>query len=341
MYTHGNTHKSTYDNEEEEEHIQPWRHKYREKVEEAEKELRKQAEEQGDEAHQTSEQQQESPTNDDRGVLLSWYLAGHKDFKKMFDLMKQTEVFQDINKRFLAGQDNLIFESSANPALVPPFPSLGSAFARAPKGVHTIEGKTGRWVQVSQDHFIEGSHLTADPTFITKILTHESLHQVFRLAEDNEGIENYPNLRKHHIKQDSVQNIIKIFKNLNLEPPSFYEGDHELMAEAYVPTLVEGMQQFDELNKTEHSEDWYQAMAWWGSLERATDDYKKLPAATQARYKAITRNEYKYNKYLKSKALYTSKPTPAHRSKMEAAKKSIDQVLFNQTRKRDANEPIE
>ena len=92
------------------------------------------------------------------------------------------------------------------------------------------------------------------------------------------------------------------------------------------------MQQFDKQNGTTHSKDWYNAMAWFGSLQRATDDWKNMDATTKARYQTIIDNEQNYMGYLDAKATYKNNKTTANKAAMNTAKGNVDWNLFKKTR---------
>jgi hypothetical protein len=161
-----------------------------------------------------------------------------------------------------------------------------------------------------------------DPTLAYKIIIHEGLHQKWKLAKANKEIEAYPTLFRHS-------------KDPNLE------ADHETMAEGYISTFVEGMKQFDKAFGAEHSEEWYNAMAWWGSLSRATNSWKNIDSKTKAIYESIQINEYYYIEYQKAKIRYNNSNTEKNKSEMESSFKKIDQKLFNQTRNKPEDEKIE
>ncbi len=56
-------------------------------------------------------------------------------------------------------------------------------------------------------------------------------------------------------------------------------GDHEAMFEGNIETFVQGMKEFDSAYGSEHSDDWYYAMAYRGSVQAFTNGYASLDAS--------------------------------------------------------------
>lgn len=137
------------------------------------------------------------------------------------------------------------------------------------------------------------------------------------MARAEGNLSDYPTLERHYNKQGTTPG---------------YEGDHEAMAEGNISTFVQAMREFDASYGTEHSDYWYNAMAWWGSLSRATDDWKNLDPSLQSKYTSIQNNEWNYMKYLDARATYLGDKTKANRQSMNTAKGNVDWNLYKQTR---------
>lgn len=73
-------------------------------------------------------------------------------------------------------------------------------------------------------------------------------------------------------------------------------------------------------------------MAWFGSLQRATDDWKNMDPTKQAKYQTIIDNEQDYMGYLNAKATYMGNKSAANKTAMSTAKGKVDWKLFKKTR---------
>ena len=129
----------------------------------------------------------------------------------------------------------------------------------------------------------------------------------------------YPTLDNHMNKQESgkYQNGAGTLEG--------YHGQHEAMAEGNIDLFVRGMMQFDKQNGTKHSADWYNAMAWMGSLQAKTNAWNNLPQAQRAMYERIINNEVLYNQHLSAKA-------DGNTQQAQNFYNQINQKLFNETR---------
>nr|WP_317174650.1 RHS repeat-associated core domain-containing protein [Flavobacterium sp. IMCC34852] len=231
-------------------------------------------------------------------VWLNW--GGN--YSKIIKALNRTSTFKTIFTRFIKNQDNVFIN-----------PSSGGYFGMAP----SARGANGYNIKVGHNGFLKNGMLTADPTMIAKVIMHEGLHSRYHMARAEGNQADYPTLDRHMRMQATT---------------SGYEGDHEAMAEGNIGTLIQGMKEFDSSYGTRHSEDWYNAMAWWGSLSRATDDWKNLDASTKATYTSIQNNEAKYMNYLDAKATYQGDRSSANKAALRAAKKSVDWKLYHKTR---------
>ena len=92
------------------------------------------------------------------------------------------------------------------------------------------------------------------------------------------------------------------------------------------------MKEFDANYGTRHSNDWYYAMAWMGSLSDASMAWWDLDVTTRNKYMLIQNNEMLYMEYLEAKATYYGNKNTKNRVAMNRAKQSVNWKLFNQTR---------
>ena len=238
------------------------------------------------------------------GEKVTWWytLWRHKEFKTLIVNLKKTDVFQTIFKRFIQNQDNVVIKPTARGYF---------GFADPARKAN------GYVLDLGFNGFMNGDNLTADPTFIAKVILHEGIHDKNGLVHAEGGDANYPTLDRHMKKQATTPG---------------YEGEHEAMAEGNVNYLVKGMKQFDKANGTGHSGEWYNAMTWFGSLQRATDDWKNMNPTKKANYQSIIDNEQDYMGYLNAKATYMNNKTAANKTTMSSAKSNVDWKLFKKTR---------
>ena len=97
---------------------------------------------------------------------------------------------------------------------------------------------------------------------VNYIVLHEGLHDRYEFAKLEGKMSDYPTLNRQ--QQTGNSNF-----------------EHENMAEGNIGLLVNGMKEFDNINGYAHSEDWYNAMAWRGSLED-TSGHAKLDPKLQS-----------------------------------------------------------
>jgi hypothetical protein len=242
---------------------------------------------------------------DGRDVILGLSLYYNKQFTSILGNLKKTATYQQVAQRFLANQDNLIFEAK--------FLTSGAyarAESRGSNGVHE-----GYFISMNSD-YITNDKSIFDPTFVAKVMIHETLHHLFDLA-NKDGIYNYPNLDKNMSKESSGR---------------LPEGEHETMAEGFVGTMIQGMKEFDKEAGTSHSEDWYNAMAWEGSLKRISNAWKNLDGATKTKYENIINNESSVASYKYYLAKYEKSGSASDKKAMESAFKSIDWNLYKNNR---------
>jgi RHS repeat-associated protein len=248
------------------------------------------------------------------GERVTWWftLWRHKQFNVLITNLKKTEVFKTIFKRFIKNQDNLVIK---------PAPGRGYNGMAYPKG-KTSDPLTeaNRYVMgIGFDGFRIGDELTADPTLIVKSILHEGLHLRYMMARAEGSTNDYPTLKREMART-----------------PNSAQADHEVMGyEASRDYLIKGMKQFDAENKTTHSNDWYDAMIFYGSLTTFNvAAWQNLDPTKKTLYQNIINNEVSYNAYLTAKAQYKQNKTAVNKTAMDNAKTNVNWTLFKQTRKK-------
>ena len=218
----------------------------------------------------------------------------------VIDKLQKTGVFKAFSRRYQLNHADLTIKYDAKTT---------GAYAYAPDANTMYLGAA----------MIKNDQLVVDPAFAAKVILHELLHNKYHLIEEEGTRSHYPTLDRHMKKEESG-----LYPN-GAGTPEGYHGQHETMAEGNIELFVRGMKQFDSENGTTHSQDWYMAMAWMGSLEAKTNAWNNLPTADKLRYEKIIINESYYNLYLTAQAEGNVKSANFYFSK-------IDQKLFNETR---------
>ena len=207
-----------------------------------------------------------------------------------------------IFRRFIANQDNIYISKS----------NSNKYYGYAP-----IErSNNARSILIGSNGFVKNGMITIDPTFYAIIILHEGLHQKYQLISDEGKISSYPTLAKHMYNQKTMTN---------------YQGEHESMAEGNIALFVIGMKEFDKNYGSIHSEDWYNAMAWMGSLKDSYAWYE-LNQQTRDKYETIINNELRYIAYLEAVATFRGSPNKSNRTKMLNAMKDVNWNLYKSTR---------
>ena len=221
---------------------------------------------------------------------------------KIVKALNQTNTYNTIFYRFLKNQDNVF---------IMPSNDLFWGYAN-PKRM-----SNGYSIQIGNNGFVKNGLLVADPTMIAKVIMHEGLHAKYSLVYKDDNLSSYPTLYKHMQNQYIMRG---------------YQGEHQAMGEGNITTLVQGMKEFDKYYGTSHSDDWYNAMAWWGSLMSASDVWFNLDNKVRNNYMLIQQNEERYMHYLDAKATYYGHKTKENMNSMNRAKQSVDWNLFKKTR---------
>jgi hypothetical protein len=235
---------------------------------------------------------------------------------KFFQSISKTSGYKTIFKRFLGNQDNVYISPDNDPGHY----GYGPGTRVKPNGY----GEGYELFIGGASYLSNSGDLIVDPTFMAKVLVHEGLHLKWALIEDEGKLAAYPTLKKHMNRQSDPT-----FTN---SKGGMYHGHHEAMAEGYISVFVETMRDFDAEYGTEHSDDWYNAMAWMGSLSEFSNAYQNLDSSTRTNYNKIIRNETRYNNYLKVKA------NGGTSNQIQRAKNKVDWNLFNQTRTKTGTE---
>ena len=246
---------------------------------------------------------------DPNGEKVIWAsrLKNHIKFKSIIKNIEATATYKDIYSRFLKNHYDVTIK-----------PSSEDYFGYADPN----RTSTGYNLFLGLDAFIIGDELTADPTFISKVIIHEGLHDRYDIAIKEGKEKDFPTLHRHMEAERA-------------DPTGMYEGQHEAMAEGNIGTFVQGMREFDANNGTQHSDDWYNAMAWFGSLARATDDWQNMESTQKQKYQRLIDNENSYMEYLTLRAQYRKNPTREGRMKALEAKGKVNWDLFWKSRKSD------
>ena len=249
-----------------------------------------------------------NPVNaiDSHGSEVVWAIR-NGSYSGIIKALNNTKTYNTIFYRFLKNQDNVTISTSSNMTYFGYAPSL-----RSNNGYNIYIGNNG---------FVKNGILTIDATILAKVIMHEGLHSKYQLINDEGNLSYYPTLNNH--MQVQAERKAKGYS---------YEGEHETMAEGNIQTFVKGMKEFDANYGTCHSNDWYNAIAWMGSLREASTAWWDLDETTRNKYMLIQGNEQLYMDYLEAKATYIGNKTNKNRAAMNRARQSVNWKLFNQTR---------
>lgn len=255
---------------------------------------------------------------DGREVFWFQALTSSKAFSAVIKCLNKSDVFRTVIKRFQENQDNLFFQTY-NEVASGITPNRGMK----PDNV-TPNGLKGYSVYLSSVSLIANNgDLLVDPTYAAKTVLHEAMHAKYRLIRDNNELNGSPTLKNKMGFSD--------------------DGEHETMGEGNIQRLVKGMQEFDASNNTKHSAEWYESMAWRGSLmynnggtidnnTGGTEAYKKLDQAKRNRLEEISKNEYAYETYLLRQSEYKTSNTQKNKNAVKEAKSQVNWKLFKKTR---------
>ena len=238
---------------------------------------------------------------DSYGTDVIWSM-GKGPYTNIIKALNKTKTYNIIFHRFIINQDNVTISSTSC-----------NYFGGAPN----VRNNNGYNIYIGHNGFVNNGNLTADPTFIATVIMHEGLHCKYHLITNEGNLSFYPTLYEN-------MKIEQLYEN--------YHGQHNTMAEGNIQTFVQGMREFDNFYRTHHSDDWYNAMAWWGSLSSYTAAWWKLDDRIRKKYELIQNNELKYMNYLEAKAAYIRHNSPKNKNAMIKAKNTVDWELFKKTR---------
>lgn len=255
---------------------------------------------------------------DGREVLWFQPLTSSKTFKAIIKALNKNDVYLTTVKRFKENQDNLFFQASNKNVGYAMTPSRGKA-----EDDVTSNGANGYTIYVSTSALVSNNgDLLVDPTYAAKVIIHESTHARFHLIEDQSEANGSPTLNRNMQTQNKVG-------------PGVFQGEHETMGEGDIQRFITGMKEFDKEYGSKHSNNWYEAMAWRGSLmynNGGSNAYKSLDATKRKLLEQIADNEDLYEGYLQAKSIYNQSKTTANKTAMDAAKNKVDWKLFKKTR---------
>ncbi|MET0392034.1 MAG: RHS repeat-associated core domain-containing protein, partial [Chitinophagaceae bacterium] len=172
---------------------------------------------------------------DPDGKEVLWHSSLRKsvEMKTFIEKFTKNSAFKQVYKRFLRNETNVVFTKrwDASPR----------SYAYADPAVYPH----GYSIFINSQHFVNDK-LALDPTLLVSTLIHEGLHDRYELAY-RDGRREYPTLERKHTD------------------PSVNEAEHEVISEpAVIKTLTTAMKEFDKESGTEHSEEWYEAIAYMG-----------------------------------------------------------------------------
>jgi hypothetical protein len=139
-------------------------------------------------------------------------------------------------------------------------------------------GKYGQEIIIINSDILDKSgNIAIDNTFAFMAYLHEGLHAV--MFNENKSDPNFNNLPG--------------YKDFILNRASD-GGHHNQMAAFYRNTLIDGMKEFDTQMGTSHSEDWYNAMSWYGLRgTRAWENFQKKNPEQARTYSTLINTEIK------------------------------------------------
>jgi len=231
---------------------------------------------------------------DPDGMEVIWHssLRKIKGFDVIINAVTETDAFKTVYNRFLQNQSNVVITQD----------NMGGAedYAYA----SPFKKPFGYEIDINSYYFSSGK-LGMDATFLYVNILHEGMHQKYELAK-KDGLQNYPGFKGG-------------------------QTEHSVMT-ANIDLFVTGMKDFDGKMGTSHSDDWYTAMAWRGSMQ-GTNAYNNLSKGTKDNYENIIKNEIKYELYLSAQAKYEKRGTEKNKQKMEKALDAVDMKLRQEINK--------
>jgi len=215
---------------------------------------------------------------DGRAVLPTTALKNNMSVYNFFKMAGANSVFKRVMNVFYSNQSNVWvhLEQLKTGGLASGIANV--ARTESSKSPNNPVGKFGQGrILLNSDMLDNSGNIAIDQTFVFMAYLHEGLHAaMFNTYDKDASFSKYPGFK------DFVLNRQKD------------GGHHNQMAAFYRNTLFDGMKEFDGQMGTTHSEDWYNAMSWYGLREtRSWKDFQKANPTLAQKYSDIILQEIK------------------------------------------------
>lgn len=218
------------------------------------------------------------PEEDKTGIRITNQLQQNTHVNNLVALAKENSVFQKVMRPFMTKQSNIwihlgqLKDNAGNPT--GPF---NMARTESPGASNNPVGQYGQnRIVINSDILNSSGDIAIDKTLAFMALLHEGIHaKMYDTFKKDPTFSNYPG-----------------YKDFLFRPE---DGSHHNQMEAFNrDVLIEGMKEFDEQIGATHTEDWYEAMSWYGLQEtKAWSDFVSNNPERAQQINDLLRNEAK------------------------------------------------
>lgn len=215
---------------------------------------------------------------DGRDVIPTNQLKANTSLNTFFTLASENSVFREVMKSFYANHNHVwVHVDQLKRADGTPTGFTNTAVAQSNYYSGNPVGKYGQHrIVINSDVLTSSGEIGVDQTFLFRALVHEGDHaRMFERYKQSGGtFEGYPGHQDFLIDRGGT------------------EGHHNQMGAFNRGVLVDAMKEFDEQIRKSggvvpdyHTEDWYEAMSWYGlTRTQAWEDFKKADPDKAANY---------------------------------------------------------
>ena len=213
---------------------------------------------------------------DGNAVIPTSALKSNSSINAIMEYAGNNSVFKKVMRRFYSNQQTVYVHLGQ--LLKNGIPSGRQNLART-QSANSKENPVAKYgmprIIINSDILNKSEELSGDWTFVFCALLHEGLHaKMYDIRREDRFFEEYPG-----------------YKDFIDDRPED-GGHHNLMAVYNRQLLVEGMKEFDVQTRVSHSEEWYEAISWYGLIDTIAWRYFESTNPEKAmRYRIIQSQE--------------------------------------------------
>ncbi len=212
---------------------------------------------------------------DGRKVIPTNVLLSNTSVSGFLQKAEANSVFRGVMSRFYSNQSNVYIHLAQLTRNGSPTGKGNVARTESYLAQSNPVGKYGQGrIIINSDILNSSGELVGDQTFLFMCLLHEGLHAKMYDTYKKDNFNNFPGYMDFVVSRSKDG------------------GHHNQMGAFNRQTLIDGMKEFDDQMGTTHSNDWYEAMSWFGLHDsKAWRSFEKRNPETAKAYRQMWSEE--------------------------------------------------